>query len=71
MAFSNIDRTTEVNTSFSVVLVNPTDHCHNFEKHADTLLWRKECWTCKYSNFGIETGTPTDRGICRYKRVAK
>lgn len=68
MAFSNINRTTEVELHSKKVLVNPTDYCHYFKKHPDTFLQRKECWTCEYSDFGIDSGTPTDSGICKYER---
>jgi hypothetical protein len=67
MAFSNIDRTAEVENCCRKVLVKPTDYCRFFEKHPDTFLQRKECWTCKYSDFRIETGTPTETGKCGYK----
>jgi hypothetical protein len=68
MAYSNIDRTSEVNMGKAELSVKSTDYCHYFIRHPDTFLQRKECWTCKYSDFGIETGITTDSGICRCKQ---
>lgn len=67
MAFSNIDRTSEVDMCYSEILVKSTDYCNYFTKHPYTILQRKECWTCKFSNFGDESGSITDTGVCRYK----
>lgn len=67
MAFSNIDRTAEVEACDDEISVRSTDHCYFFEKHPDTMLWRKECWTCRYSDFGIELGAPTTKGLCKLK----
>ena len=69
MAFSNIDRTKEVDSKQLDILIKSTDYCHYYEKHPDTILQRKECWTCKYGDFGIETGNPTDTGKCTYQRT--
>lgn len=71
MAFSNIDRTAEVETCEKEVAVRPTDYCYYFNKHPDTLLWRKECWTCSYSDFGIDKGAPTMNGICKIKSMPR
>lgn len=71
MAFSNIDRTQEVEKKQGVVRIKSTDHCRFYEKHPDTFLQRKECWTCIYSDFGINTGNPSDTGICEYSKDTK
>ncbi len=71
MAFSNIDRTQEVERDVGAILIKSTDHCHFYEKHPDTFLQRKECWTCIYSEFGINSGNPSDTGICEYSRARK
>ncbi|MDF2487245.1 MAG: hypothetical protein K0R46_3413 [Herbinix sp.] len=68
MAFSNVDRTKEVEKEQGVVRIKSTDHCHYYEKHPDTFLQRKECWTCIYSDFGINTGNPSDTGVCEYNK---
>lgn len=69
MAFSNIDRTAEVDAFNQSVLIKSTDYCNYYERHPDTFLQRKECWTCIYSDFGIDTGAPTDTGRCIYKKM--
>jgi hypothetical protein len=67
MAFSNIDRTKEVESHLAKLSVESTDYCSFYEKHPDTFLQRKECWTCKYSDFGIGNGTVTDTGVCGFR----
>ncbi|MDF2538618.1 MAG: hypothetical protein K0S76_1639 [Herbinix sp.] len=67
MSYSNLDKTTEVEGCCSAIPVKSTDYCRYFVKHPHTLLQRKECWTCRYSDFGIDTGTVNDKGICRYQ----
>ena len=66
MAFSNIDRTQEVEQYRGMIEIQSTDRCRFYEKHPDTFLQRKECWTCIYSDFGITSGNPTDSGVCKY-----
>ena len=67
MGFSNIDRTLETEQQ-GVIQINSTDYCYFFKKHPDTFLQRKECWTCIYSEFGINSGAPSDIGICQYNK---
>lgn len=69
MAFSSIDRTSEVETAGGEIQINSSDYCRYFEKHPYTLLQRKECWTCRYSDFGIETGSVGDTGVCRFHKL--
>jgi hypothetical protein len=71
VAFSNIDRTVEVESGFIELKVKSTDYCSYFEKHPYTFLQRKECWTCKFSDFGIESGTPACIGVCDYQLQGK
>lgn len=66
MAYLHKDRTAEVISGGCKFTVLSTDYCRFHEKHPDTILWRKECWTCKYGDFGIDTGNPTEKGVCRY-----
>jgi hypothetical protein len=67
MSFSNIDRTSDVENSQGIIPVKSTDYCCYYEKHPDTFLQRKECWTCVHSDFGIDTGNPEETGICSYR----
>jgi hypothetical protein len=71
LAFSNIDRSQDIENSNSEFLVKSTDYCRYFEIHPYTILQRNECWTCKYSNFAMETGSFTDTGLCRYHIISK
>jgi hypothetical protein len=71
VAFSNIDRTKEVESKVGEIIINSTDHCHYYERHPDTFLNRKECWTCIYSEFGISSGNPSDTGFCEYNKGRK
>lgn len=71
MAFSNIDRTKEVESKGEGLIVRSTDHCYYYERHPDTFLNRKECWTCIYSEFGINSGNPSDIGSCEYGKGRK
>ena len=67
MAFSNIDRTTEVKSGGCFAVMS-TDFCYFYKKHPDTFLQRRECWTCCYAEFGIDTGYPTDTGVCKFNQ---
>lgn len=71
MAFSNIDRTQEVEDREGFILIKSTDYCRFYEKHPDTFLQRRECWTCIYSEFGINSGNPSDTGVCEYHQDRK
>lgn len=68
MVFQNKDRTAEIHQGSENLTVYPTDSCSYYKKHPYTMLWKKECWTCTYGDFGVDTGNPTDMGICRYKK---
>jgi hypothetical protein len=70
VAFSNIDRALEVDSCCDEISVKSTDYCCHFVKHPYTILQRKECWTCCFSNFGSKTGSITDTGICRFHKEA-
>ncbi|BAL00209.1 hypothetical protein OBV_30100 [Oscillibacter valericigenes Sjm18-20] len=45
------------------------DFCDAFEQDADRLFSARECWYCKYGDFGIFTEHPTQNGVCRYKPI--
>ena len=68
MAFQNKDRTAEIDQGSEKFTVYPTDCCRYYKKHRYTMLWKKECWTCMYGDFGVDTGNPVDIGTCRYKK---
>lgn len=68
MLFQSIDRTAEIDRCSKVLTVCSTDCCNYYKKHPYTMLWKKECWTCTYGDFGVDTGTPTITGICGYKK---
>ena len=68
MVFQSTDRTAEIDQGTEKLTVYPTDRCGYYKKHPYTMLWKKECWTCKYGDFGVNTGNPTDIGICKYKK---
>lgn len=43
------------------------DSCDAFEQDTERLFSSRECWYCKYGEFGIFTEHPTKTGECRYK----
>lgn len=67
MVYLSLDKTVEVNKANIEIPVRATDYCKYFKRHPDTFLQSKECWTCVYSDFGIETGNPSECGTCKYK----
>lgn len=69
MEYSNVESTARLKTLCDVISVKSTDYCSYYTKHPDTFLQRKECWTCKFSDFGIDTGSPSDIGICRHGKA--
>lgn len=68
MAFSNNERTKEIDEGVKGFQIHPTDHCTYYKKHPYTILWKKECWTCAYAEFGIDAGKPTDKGSCMFSK---
>lgn len=72
MTYFSLDKTIEIESSKGKVCVKSTDYCEYFKKHPDTFLQSKECWTCLYADFGIDTDQATESGICKYNlRVDK
>lgn len=67
MVFNRIDRTAEVDQGFQKLRVCPTDRCSYYKKHPYTELWKEECWTCKFGDFGIDSNNPTNTGTCGYE----
>jgi len=41
------------------------DFCDAFEQDEGRLFSARECWYCKYGDFGILTEHPTQNGVCR------
>jgi hypothetical protein len=68
LIFDKTDRTAEIDRGLKKLAIRPTDFCSYYKKHPYTVLWKAECWTCKYGDFGIDTGNPTDSGLCRYEK---
>ena len=68
MTAEKTNRTAQVRQGLKKLRVRPTDCCSYYKKHPYTILWKEECWTCKYGDFGIESGNPTDTGTCGYNK---
>jgi len=69
LVFTGVSRTAEIDAGKKEIHVESSDFCNYYQKHPYTFLWKKECWTCKYADFGIEEGDPAEVGICRYKSI--
>ncbi|MEA4919529.1 MAG: hypothetical protein VB078_01205 [Clostridiaceae bacterium] len=65
------DRTAEVKTSSGKFEIARGDICEAFEQDANRLFSARECWYCKYGDFGIFTEHPTQRGVCTYKTTIR
>jgi hypothetical protein len=61
------DRTAELKAAAGKLEIWRNDFCDTFEQDAVRLFTYKECWYCKYGNFGIFTANPTKNGVCKYK----
>lgn len=59
------DRTAEVKTTDSKLEIGCSDFCDAFEQDPDRLFSSRECWYCKYGDFGIFTEHPTEIGVCK------
>lgn len=62
-----VDRTNEVNGTDDRLAIGRSDFCDDFEQDPDRLFSGRECWYCKYGDFGIFTDHPTQKGVCRHK----
>jgi hypothetical protein len=63
------DRTAELKMAGGKLEIARGDFCDAFEQDANRLFSNRECWYCKFGDFGIFTEHPTHKGLCRYKRV--
>jgi len=49
-------------------VVKEDDTCPYWEyTGGESLAPMRECWYCKYEDFGIFTQHPTKNGVCKYK----
>jgi len=62
------DRTAEVNRAAGELEICRNDFCEAFKMDEDRLFLSRECWYCKYGDFGIYTEHPTETGVCRLKK---
>lgn len=60
------DRSAEVKTADGRREIGRSDFCDAFEQDTDRLFSARECWYCKYGDFGIYSENPTKTGICKY-----
>ncbi|MET0016563.1 hypothetical protein [Oscillibacter sp.] len=64
------DRTGEEKTAASRLEIARGDCCDAFEQDESRLFSSRECWYCKYGDFGICTEHPTETGVCKHKKGA-
>lgn len=63
------DRTVEVKAGIDKLEIARGDVCDAFEQDTDRLFSNRECWYCKYGDFGILTEHPTQNGICSLSKI--
>lgn len=63
------DRTAEIKATSARLEIGRSDFCDAFEQDLNRLFSARECWYCKYGDFGIFTEHPTQNGICRYRMI--
>ena len=61
------DRTAEGKAASGRLEIARGDVCDAFKQDTDRLFTNRECWYCKYGDFGIFTEHPTQNGVCTYK----
>lgn len=61
------DRTAEVKAAVGKLEILQSDFCDAFEQDEGRLFSSRECWYCKYGDFGIDTEHPTENSVCRYE----
>ena len=59
------DKTGAVKTANDRLEIERNDFCAFFEQDEIRLFSARECWYCKYGDFGIFTEYPTQNGLCR------
>jgi len=60
------DRTAEVKAASGEFQIARRDFCDAFEQEAGRLFSARECWYCRYGDFGILTEHPTQNGVCSF-----
>lgn len=63
------DRTGAVKTTGKLEIARG-NCCDAFEQDESRLFSSRECWYCKYGDFGILTEHPTETGVCKHKNGA-
>ena len=61
-------RTVEPKTALGRLEIARGDFCDAFEQDESRLFSARECWYCKYADFGILTEHPTQTGVCRHPK---
>lgn len=59
------NKTAELTLVSGMLEIARGDFCDAFVQDADRLFSARECWYCKYGDFGIFTEYPTQNGLCR------
>ncbi|SBW00395.1 conserved hypothetical protein [uncultured Eubacteriales bacterium] len=62
------EKTGEVKTSGKTKIAR-NDCCDAFEQDESRLFSARECWYCKYGDFGILTEHPTQTGVCGLGKI--
>ena len=62
------DRTSEVKAANGKLEIARGDFCDAFKQDTGRLFSNRECWYCKYGDFGIYSEHPTENGVCGYKQ---
>lgn len=54
-----------------MIRIERSNVCDAYEEDTERLFASRECWYCKYGDFGINTGSPTQLGVCLNKTIEK
>lgn len=63
------NRTAELKAATEGLEIVRCDFCDAFEQDPDRLFSSRECWYCKYGDFGIYTEHPTQKGVCSLSKI--
>lgn len=63
------DITAKVKAASGELEIWLNNYCEYFEQEIGRMFSHRECWYCKYGEFGIYTEHPTKNGVCRYKHA--
>lgn len=63
------DRTVELKTATGKLEIARGDVCDAFEQDESRLFSARECWYCKYADFGIFSEHPTQNGVCSLSKI--